>query len=254
MSGTVYLVGAGPGAADLLTLRAARLLSEADIVLHDALVDPATLAMATNARLLNVGKRAHRPSTDQVFVNRLLVRSAQRYKTVVRLKGGDPMLFGRAAEEIDACRAANVAVEIVPGVSAGFAAAADIFASLTHRKVARSVVFVTPAVAKGLDADDHWADAAAAADSAVIYMGKSAAARVRDALGARGVPLSRPAVLVESASLGNGRALGGVLAELAELAGAAGDGPALLLIGDAFARAAAEHRLLIDTQTHAAAS
>ncbi|MBL8557334.1 MAG: uroporphyrinogen-III C-methyltransferase [Hyphomonadaceae bacterium] len=254
MTGTVYLVGAGPGAADLLTLRAARLLAAADIVLHDALVDPETLAMAVNARLLNVGKRAHRPSTDQSFINRLLVRSAQRHKIVVRLKGGDPMLFGRAQEEIEACRAANVPVEVVPGVSAGFAAAAEIMASLTHRKVARSVAFVTPAVAKGLDGDEAWANAAAAADSAVVYMGKREAARVRDALIARGVPATRPAVLVESASLGNGRALGGVLAELDQLADAAGDGPALLLIGDAFARAAAEHRLNLETETKAAAS
>jgi uroporphyrin-III C-methyltransferase len=246
MTGVVYLVGAGPGAADLLTLRAARLLAEADIVLHDALVDPETLALATKARLLNVGKRARRPSTDQSFINRLLVRAAQRHRVVVRLKGGDPMLFGRAAEEVEACRAAGVPVEVVPGVSAGFAAAADILASLTHRKVARSVVFATPAVARGLDADDHWAAAAAAADTAVIYMGKAAAARVRDALASRGVPLSRPAVLVESASLGNGRALGGTLCDLAALADAAGDGPALLLIGDAFAGAAAEHRLIIE--------
>jgi uroporphyrin-III C-methyltransferase len=254
MSGTVYLVGAGPGAADLLTLRAARLLAEADIVLHDALVDPQTLAMAKSARLLNVGKRAQRPSTDQSFINRLLVRSARRYRSVVRLKGGDPMLFGRAAEEIEACRAANVAVEVVPGVSAGFAAAAEILASLTHRNVARSVVFVTPAVARGLVVDDHWADAAAAADSVVVYMGRSAAARVRDALAVRGVPLSRPAIVVESASLGNGRALGGVLADLAGLAGAAGEGPALVLIGDAFARAAADNCLFLPTQPHAAAS
>lgn len=254
MSGTVYLVGAGPGAADLLTLRAARLLAAADIVLHDALVDPETLAMAAKARLLNVGKRAHRPSTDQSFINRLLVRAAQRHAVVVRLKGGDPMLFGRGQEEIDACRAANVAVEVVPGVSAGFAAAAGIMASLTHRRIARSVVFVTPAVAKGLDTDERWADAAAAADTAVIYMGKRDAARVRSALAARGVPLARPAVVVESASLGNGRVFGGALDDLDVLAGAAGEGPALLLIGDAFARAAAEHRLcdLPETQTAAA--
>lgn len=252
MSGTVYLVGAGPGAADLLTLRAARLLADADIVLHDALVDAETLAMAKSARLLNVGKRAHRPSTDQSFINRLLVRSAQRYRTVVRLKGGDPMLFGRAQEEIEACRAAGVPVEIVPGVSAGFAAAAEILASLTHRKLARSVVFVTPAVAKGLETDDHWADAAAAADSAVIYMGRTQAARVRDALLARGVPASRPAVVVESASLDAQRAFGGDLASLANLADAAGDGPSLLLIGDAFACAAIDYALIKHHHTKAA--
>jgi uroporphyrin-III C-methyltransferase len=186
MTGTVHLVGAGPGAADLLTLRAARVLARADIVLHDALVGEEILDLAPRARKLNVGKRAGRPSTDQAFINRMLVRAAQRYATVVRLKGGDPMLFGRAQEEIDACRAAGVAVEVVPGISAGFAAAADILTSLTHRRTARSVVFVTPAVAKGLDADERWADAAAAADVAVIYMGKSQADRVRAALLARG--------------------------------------------------------------------
>lgn len=240
MTGTVHLVGAGPGAADLLTLRAARLLAQADIVLHDALVGEDILALAPQARLLNVGKRADRPSTDQAFINRLLVRSAKRYATVVRLKGGDPMLFGRGQEEIDACRAAGVAVEVVPGISAGFAAAADILTSLTHRRTARSVTFVTPAVAKGLESDDRWADAAAAADVAVIYMGKAQAARVTAALSARGVPAARPAILVESASLRRVAPVGGSLASLDRMAAAAGEGPALLLIGDALARAARE--------------
>lgn len=241
MTGTVYLVGAGPGAVDLLTLRAARLLAKADIVLHDALVSDEILDLAPQARKLNVGKRAGKPSTDQAFINRILVRSAQRYATVVRLKGGDPMLFGRAQEEIDACRAAGVAVEVVPGISAGFAAAADILTSLTHRVTARSVVFVTPAVAKGLDTDERWADAAAAADVAVIYMGKTQAVRVREALIARGAPASRPVVFVESASLQQRAPIGGALSTLEALADGAGDGPALLLIGDALARAAQEH-------------
>jgi uroporphyrin-III C-methyltransferase len=242
MTGTVYLVGAGPGAADLLTLRAARLLGEADLVLHDALVTEEILALAPNARKLPVGKRAHRPSTDQAVINRLLVRAARHHKVIVRLKGGDPMLFGRAQEEIDALRAANVPYEIVPGISAGFAAAADIAQSLTHRRLSRSVAFVTPAVARGAGGDDAWADAAAAADTAVIYMGKAESGRVRDALIARGVPARRPAVLVEGASRG-GVIAGGSLATLEALAARSGDGPALLLIGEAFARAAAEHAL-----------
>jgi uroporphyrin-III C-methyltransferase len=241
VSGVVYLVGAGPGAVDLLTLRAARLLAEADIVLHDALVSEDILALATKARLLNVGKRAGKPSTDQTFINRALVRAAQRYATVVRLKGGDPMLFGRAQEEIDACRAAGVTVEVVPGISAGFAAAADILTSLTHRKAARSVVFVTPAVGKGLEADDRWADAAAAADVAVIYMGKTQGARVRAALIARGLPPSRPVVLVESASRDAVAPVGGALADLDAVAAHAGEGPALLLIGEALAAAAVQY-------------
>ena len=254
MSGTVYLVGAGPGAVDLLTLRAARLLASADIVLHDALVSDDILALAPQARLLNVGKRARRPSTDQAFINRVLVRSAKRHAIVVRLKGGDPMLFGRGQEEIDACRAAGVPVEVVPGISAGFAAAADILTSLTHRQSARSVVFVTPAVARGLETDERWADAAAAADVAVIYMGKTQAARVSAALAARGVPASRPAVLVESASLHVASPVGGSLATLEEMAAHAGDGPALLLIGDALARAAREAEPVFNTDVQAIAS
>ena len=254
MSGTVYLVGAGPGAADLLTLRAARLLAVTDIVLHDALVSDDILALAPQARLLNVGKRAHKPSTDQAFINRLLVRCAKRHATVVRLKGGDPMLFGRGQEEIDACRAAGVAVEVVPGISAGFAAAADILTSLTHRKSARSVVFVTPAVAKGLEADERWADAAAAADVAVIYMGKTQAARVRAALAARGVPASRPAVLVESASLRMTAPVGGSLSTLEQMAATTGEGPALLLIGDTLARAAGEAEQYFTDDVQAIAS
>ena len=240
MTGRVYLVGAGPGAADLLTLRAARLLGQADLILHDALVSDEVLALAPRARKLNVGKRAGKPSTDQAFINRLLVRAAQRNKIVVRLKGGDPMLFGRAQEELDALNAAGVAVEVVPGISAGFAAAAEIAQSLTQRRVSRSVVFVTPAVAKGDAADESWAEAAAAADTVVVYMGKADAARVRDALMARGVAAARPAVLVESASRGAVIA-GGTLGALEDVAARAGEGPALLLIGDAFAEAAARH-------------
>ncbi len=240
MSGTVYLVGAGPGAADLLTLRAARLLGQADLILHDALVTDEILALAPRARKLNVGKRAGRPSTDQAFISRLLVRAARRHKVVVRLKGGDPMLFGRAQEEIDALTAAGTPFEIVSGISAGFAAAADLAQSLTERHIARSVAFVTPAVARGDKADDAWAEAAAAADTACIYMGKGDAARIRDALIARGVAPGRPAVLVEGASRG-GVVAGGTLQDLPSLAAQSGDGPALLLIGEAFAEAAIRH-------------
>ncbi|MFT3810801.1 MAG: uroporphyrinogen-III C-methyltransferase [Micropepsaceae bacterium] len=240
MTGTVYLIGAGPGAADLLTLRAARLLGQADLILHDALVSDDVLALSPRARKLNVGKRANKPSTDQAFINRLLVRAANRGKVVVRLKGGDPMLFGRAQEELDALKAAGIPVEVVPGISAGFAAAAEIAQSLTQRRLSRSVVFVTPAVARGDKADDVWADAAAAADTAVIYMGKAEAARIRDTLIARGLPAGRPAVLVESASRG-GPVAGGTLGALADIAALAGEGPALLLIGEVFAEAAARH-------------
>lgn len=239
MTGTVYLVGAGPGAADLLTLRAARLLAEADVVLYDALVGEDVLALAGKAKLYNVGKRAGRPSTDQRFICRLLVRLAGRQRIVVRLKGGDPSLFGRAGEELDACRAAGVPVSIVPGVSAGFAAAASLGASLTLRGVARSVTFVTPATAKRGVQSNAWADAAANAETAVVYMGAVEAQRVRAELVTRGVPASRPVALVENASRSDERIVRGMLADLVELAAKLGDGPALMVIGEAVAEAGA---------------
>jgi uroporphyrin-III C-methyltransferase len=239
MSGAVYLVGAGPGAADLLTLRAARLLAEADVVLHDALVSTEVLALAPQAKLYNVGKRGGRPSVDQRFICRLLVRMASRHRVVVRLKGGDPSLFGRAAEEIDACRAAGVPASVVPGVSAGFAAAASLGASLTLRGIARSVTFVTPTVAKNGAESTAWADAAAAAETAVIYMGATHAARVRADLTARGVPASRPVVFIENVSAPDERIIRGALSDLPELASQLGDGPALLIVGEAIAEARA---------------
>ncbi|QGZ96232.1 uroporphyrinogen-III C-methyltransferase [Terricaulis silvestris] len=239
MSGAVYLVGAGPGAADLLTVRAARLLGQADVVVHDALIGAEVLALAPQAKLYNVGKRANRPSVDQRFICRLLVRLAGRHGVVVRLKGGDPNLFGRATEETRACRAAGVPVVSVPGISAGFAAASSLGVSLTARGVSRSVAFVTPTVARDGVETAHWAEAAAAAETAVIYMGALQAERVRDALLARGVPAHRPVALVESASLVGERIVRGALHELVELARELGEGPAIMVIGEAVAEARA---------------
>src|SRR6185503_4560703 len=128
--GKVYLVGAGPGAPDLITLRAARLLEAADVVLFDALVHPDTVALARHARKVNVGKRYGKVSTEQRFINRALIEAARTHATVVRLKGGDPMLFGRAQEEIDALAAAGIECEVVPGVTAALAAAASLRVSL----------------------------------------------------------------------------------------------------------------------------
>ncbi len=204
MTGTVYLVGAGPGAADLLTLRAARLLEQADIVFHDALVDEETLALARQAVRVAVGKRCGRLSTAQRFINKQLIDAAARYRTVVRLKGGDPMLFGRAQEEIDALQAAGVPVEIVPGVTAAFAASAELAQSLTQRGLSRSTVFVTPRVGDGESGHD-WALPAVAADTVVLYMAGRQAEAISAGLVAAGVPASRPAVFVESASLANRR-------------------------------------------------
>lgn len=237
MTGTVYLVGAGPGAADLLTLRAARVIAAADVILHDALVGADVLALASGAKLYSVGKRANRPSVDQRLICRLLVRMGQRHKIVVRLKGGDPSLFGRASEEIDACAAAGIPVEIVPGISAGFAAAAALGASLTKRAVSRSVTFVTPTMAKGEAESAHWAEAAAAAETAVIYMGALRAEAIVSELACRGVPMSRPVALIEAASTPNEHVIRGALHELPRLALQLGDGPALIIVGEAIAEA-----------------
>lgn len=235
MNGTVYLVGAGPGAVDLLTLRAARLLEEADVVLHDALVSDEVLALAQKAQLVNVGKRAGRPSVDQRLICRLLVRKALRYRIVVRLKGGDPHLFARATEELEACRQAGINVVTVPGVSAAFAAASTLNASLTAKGVSRSVAFVTPS-SRGDSADnEYWADAAGAAETSVLYMGAMRAETVRSALLARGKNGNTAVAFVESATCAGERVVRGVLADLPKLAQQLGDGPAILLVGDAIA-------------------
>ena len=154
--GKVYLIGAGPGAADLITLRGAELLRRAEIVFHDALVQREMLAFASGAKLVAVGKRCSQISTDQRFINRTLVEAASRYELVVRLKGGDPMLFGRAQEEIDALDAAGVPYEVVPGVTSALAASAEVGISLTQRGASRSVVFATPRIGDGENAS-AWA-------------------------------------------------------------------------------------------------
>jgi uroporphyrin-III C-methyltransferase len=239
--GTVYLVGAGPGATDLLTVRAARLLAEADVVFHDALVHPQTLALAVRAEKIAVGKRCGRHSSAQHFINKRLIDAARKHAVVVRLKGGDPMIFGRSQEEIDALAAAGIAVEVVPGITAALAAAAGLRVSLTRRGVSRSVAFATPRVGAGKAASD-WSAALANVDTAAIYMGAAEAQKVTAALLAKGHAPGTPVVLCESASLPRSRALYGALAELPRLAAALGDGPVLILVGEVFretARAAA---------------
>jgi uroporphyrin-III C-methyltransferase len=228
--GTVYLVGAGPGAVDLLTVRATKILARADVVFHDALVDPEVLALAPRAEKVAVGKRCGAHSTSQRFINKRLVDAAARHQTVVRLKGGDPMLFGRAQEELDALAAAGVSVEVVPGVTAALAAAADARLSLTRRGVSRSVVFVTPRVGEG-ESPVSWARAAAAADTAVIYMGVGDALGVRAALIDAGLTSATPVALIENASRPDSMVASATLAELPDLAARRGDGPALIVVG-----------------------
>ena len=234
MKGTVYLVGAGPGAADLLTVRAARLLEQADIVFHDALVDVSrrwrSRGTPSASRSASAAGSCPRHSASSTSSS---IDAAARYRTVVRLKGGDPMLFGRAQEEIDALQAAGVPVEVVPGVTAAFAASADLAQSLTQRGLSRSTVFVTPRVGDGESGHD-WALPAVAADTVVLYMAGRQAEAISAGLVAAGVPASRPAVFVESASLPNRRVVPTRVGALASAADALGDGPTLLLIGDVY--------------------
>jgi uroporphyrin-III C-methyltransferase len=229
--GKVYLVGAGPGAPDLLTVRAARLLGAADIVFYDALVHPDTLALAAQAEKVAVGKRFGKFSTAQAFINKRLVDAAKKHAVVVRLKGGDPMLFGRAQEEIDALRAAGIAFEVVPGITAALAAAAELGVSLTRRGVARSVAFVTPRVGQN-ESISEWQECATRADTAVLYMGAREAAGIAQELMRRGRHPSTPVAAVENASLPGTRLWRGTLRSLALLGREEFAGPVLLLIGD----------------------
>jgi uroporphyrin-III C-methyltransferase len=229
--GTVYLVGAGPGAVDLLTVRAVRLLGRADAVFHDALIGDDVLALAPRAEKIAVGKRCGAHSTSQRFINKRLVDAASKHEVVVRLKGGDPMLFGRGQEEIDALEAAGFEVEIVPGITAALAASADLKRSLTRRGVARSVAFVTPRIGDG----EHvagWCDAAATADTVAIYMGAGDADAVAQALMARGRAPTTPVALIENASRADRSVAAGTIASLPTLAAGRGSGPALILIGE----------------------
>ncbi|MGQ0750855.1 MAG: uroporphyrinogen-III C-methyltransferase [Betaproteobacteria bacterium] len=236
-SGKVYLVGAGPGAPDLITLRGANILAQADIVFHDALVHPGTLAYAEHAEKVPVGKRCGGLATAQRFINKRLVDAAQRHQVVVRLKGGDPMLFGRAQEEIAALQSAGIDYEVVPGVTAALSAAAEAGISLTQRGIARSAAFVTPRVAAG-EAASTWADTAAAADTAVIYMGAGQAGTIAAALLAQGVAPETPLVVVENASLPNTRRFFMQLSALPRVAQLGLSGPALIMLGEVFAQPA----------------
>ena len=237
--GKVYLVGAGPGAPDLLTLRAADVLGRATIVFYDALVHPDTVALARRAEHVAVGKRCGRHCTAQRFINKRLLDAARKHECVVRLKGGDPLLFGRAQEEIAALRGAGVECEIVPGITSALAASAQVKVSLTQRGRARSVAFVTPRVGKGERANE-WARAVMAADTAVIYMGVGEAALIAGTLIKLGMPATRPVVVVENASLPDHREFFLTLAELPALIELSLNGPAIIFIGEAYAHVPAQ--------------
>ena len=240
----VYLVGAGPGAADLITVRGANLLARAQIVFHDALVEPEMLALCPQAILVPVGKRCGQLSSSQRFINKRLVDAAQRYEMVVRLKGGDPMLFGRADEELRALEAAGVQTEVVPGITAALAGAAALKQSLTLRGVARSVAFITQAQASNIATDSagqiaptaSLPNAHATADTLVYYMGRKDAVSIAQELIAQGRSMNTPVHLLESVSTARERVLTTTLAELTDSQTESwfdSNSPLLIMIGEA---------------------
>ena len=234
--GTVYLVGAGPGDPDLLTLRAARLLERARLVVHDGLIDPAVLALAsTDAELVSVAKSRARHTLAQEEINALLVREALAGRDVVRLKGGDPFVFGRGGEEAEACRAAGVPVEVVPGISAANGAAAAAQIALTHRDAASVVSFVA-GQCKGLSEQD-WAGLAGKGRTLVIFMGVKTAPQIAEKLMADGLAPDMPLAVIENACRPQMRVLRGPLAALPELVERERvKSPALIVIGEVTAR------------------
>lgn len=236
--GSVALVGAGPGDPDLLTLRALRALEGADVILHDALVSDAVLALAPAcARRIGVGKRGDRASWRQAEIDALMVSLALSGERVVRLKAGDPMLFGRAAEELAALRAAGVPVEIVPGVTAAQAMAAAAQAPLTDRDCAHSVTFVTGRSQRGGPCE-HIDIAAAARGEAtlIVYMGARTAAQTRDALLAAGADPGLPCLVMSAISRPEEQRWTGPLADLVEgVATLPAEAPVLIGVGRSLA-------------------
>ncbi|MEO8812795.1 MAG: uroporphyrinogen-III C-methyltransferase [Caulobacteraceae bacterium] len=237
--GIVWLVGAGPGDPELLTVRALKVLGTADVVVHDGLVSGAVLDLApARARRICVAKRKSRHSYAQDEINRMLVAFARAGLTVVRLKGGDPFVFGRGGEELDACRDAGIECRVVPGITAALAASASAGAPLTHRGAAQAVTFVTGHARDGAVPDLDWAYLAKANHTVVIYMGLSAAAAIAGRLMSAGRSASTAALIVENASLPRERrvatTLGGLAAAAEGLAG-----PALLIVGEVMAGARA---------------
>lgn len=230
--GKVWLVGAGPGDPDLLTLRAARLIMRASLIVYDGLVDPAILAMApASARLVSVAKHRARHTMQQDDINALLVTEALKGHDVVRLKGGDPFIFGRGGEEAEACRAAGVPVEVVPGISAAIGAAAAVQLPLTHRRAASVVSFVA-GQCKGLS-DQNWAGLAGVGRTLVIYMGVATSEAIAEKLIADGLSPEMPVAVIENATRPAMRVLRSPLAGLPALVARNKiKSPAIIIIGE----------------------
>lgn len=226
--GKVWLIGAGPGAAALITVRGARILAQAEVVLHDALVTEEMLRLCPQARLISVGKRSGQRSTAQTLINQQLVECARRYQRVVRLKGGDPMMFGRADEELRALEAEGIEVEVVPGITAALAAASSTKQPLTKRGIARSVAFFTSSTAPGHPEQTTLPDC----DTLVQYMGGKEAIVTAQKLLAQGRSPDLPVLIVENCSRANESVQWLKLHEL-EQGLSSLSGPVLVMFGEA---------------------
>lgn len=232
MSGKVWLVGAGPGDPELLTLKAVRALGEADVVLIDDLVNPAVLEYSSpEARIIPVGKRGGCRSTPQAFIHRLMLRYARQGKCVVRLKGGDPCIFGRGGEEAEWLAERGIQVEIVNGITSGLAGATTCGIPLTLRGISRGVTLVTAHTQD--DSSLNWKALAQSGTTLVIYMGVAKLGEIRECLLEAGMPAHMPVAMIENASLPQQRECRSTLEDMQESAAAFQlKSPAILVIGE----------------------
>jgi len=234
--GVVHLVGAGPGDPDLLTLRALHALQSAEVIFYDELVAPDILGRARrDAKLVFVGKRKGEPGVGQAEINRRLVEAAQAGRCVVRLKGGDPFIFGRGGEELEHLQQAGVPTHVVPGITAALGCAAEAGLPLTFRQEATRLSLVTANTADGAESVD-WSGLSDAANTVVVYMGLSSADAVRSGLIAAGRDPETPAAVLARGTRPDSKTAVGRLQDLPRLAAEVGEGPALLIIGDVVAR------------------
>lgn len=241
--GKVILVGAGPGDPELLTVKAARLIAAADVIVHDGLVGDGIIDVARDdARLISVAKRRANHSVPQEGINDILVREATAGHLVVRLKGGDPFIFGRGGEEVEACRAAGVEVEVVPGISAAIGCAAEAMLPLTHRDASSAVSFVA-GQCKGLS-DQDWSGLAGVGRTLVIYMGVATATDITEKLIADGVSPFMPVAVLEKGTQKGARAMQTLLTDLGGMIEREGvKSPAIIIVGEVVLRSDAVQKL-----------
>jgi uroporphyrin-III C-methyltransferase/precorrin-2 dehydrogenase/sirohydrochlorin ferrochelatase len=247
-TGSVALVGAGPGDPELLTLKAVRLIERADAIVHDRLVAPSILALAPRALRIYVGKARNRHALPQDSINALLVQLARQGKRVVRLKGGDPFVFGRGGEEIEVLAANGIPFEVVPGISAANGVAASTGIPLTHRDHAQTCVFVTGHL-KDATMDLDWAALARPRQTLVVYMGLLALPTLCRELVRHGMAATTPAAVIQHGTMPNERIVTGTLATLPDAAAAAAlESPTLIIVGDVVAfRDRVMHQVVTDS-------